>query len=151
MVGNARSEDSKESSLLDPVKDTEWGGQSLVFIVGLSRGWSTRVQTPLCQQRLVHWPRAGELEDTRLFWNDRALVFWGQPRHKLVGEFASFLWVQVADFFRHIDERGENLIMALLWSFLENTTSSTDLNRELLTAGVSNELAGLLLHILGCA
>merc|ERR1719234_679285 len=41
--------------------------------------------------------------------------------------------------------------MALFWTLLENTTSSTDLNRELLTAGVSNKLAGLLLHILGCA
>jgi len=151
MVGNARSEDSEDSSLLDPVKDTEWGGESLVFNVGLSRCRSTRVQTPFCQQWLVHWPRARELEDTRLFWNNRALVFWSQPRHKLVREFASFLWVQVAHFFGHINERGEDFIMALLWSFFENTTGSTDLNRELLTAGVSNKLARLLLHILGCA
>ena len=41
--------------------------------------------------------------------------------------------------------------MALLWTFLENTTSSTDLNREFLTTSVTNKLAGLLLHILGCA
>jgi len=38
--------------------------------------------------------------------------------------------------------------VALLWTLLKNTTSSTDLDRELLTTSVTNELAGLLLHVL---
>jgi len=140
-----------ESSLLYPVKDTQRGSQSLVFFVGLSRCWSTWIQAPFCQQWLVHWSWTGELEDTGLSWNNCALVFWSQPRHKLVNEFANFLWVEVTNFLRNINERGEHLIMTLFWTLLKNTTGSTDLNRELLTAGVSNKLAGLLLHILGCA
>ena len=41
--------------------------------------------------------------------------------------------------------------MALLGTLLKGAPSSTDLNRELLTAGVPNELARLLLHVLGRA
>ena len=41
--------------------------------------------------------------------------------------------------------------MALLWTFFKGAASSTDLNREFLATGVSNELAGLLLDVLGRA
>ena len=39
--------------------------------------------------------------------------------------------------------------MALLSTFLSDTSSTTDLNGELLTLGVSNKLAGLLLNVPG--
>ena len=41
--------------------------------------------------------------------------------------------------------------MTFLSPFLEGASSSTDLNRKLLTASVSDKLARLLLNILGCA
>merc|ERR1712203_118103 len=54
-------------------------------------------------------------------------------------------------FLGYVDKGCEDLVVALFFSFLENTTSSTDLDRELLTASVSDKLARLLLHILGRA
>ena len=78
-------------------------------------------------------------------------MFWSQPRDKFVFEFADFLRVQVAHFLGHVDKRREDFIMALLGTLLKGAPSSTDLNRELLTAGVPNELARLLLHVLGGA
>jgi len=39
--------------------------------------------------------------------------------------------------------------VAFLLTFVVNTTSSADLNRKLLTAGVTDKLAGLLLNVLG--
>ena len=68
---------------------------------------------------------------------------------KLGLESACFLGVQVADFLWHIKEGSNGFVVALLWSFLRNASSSTDLNRELLALGVSNKLAGLLLNVLG--
>ena len=41
--------------------------------------------------------------------------------------------------------------MTLLWTLLVGTASSANLNGKLLTGGVSHELAGLLLHVLGGA
>merc|ERR1712004_401175 len=52
---------------------------------------------------------------------------------------------------RHVNKRCEDLVMALLHTFFKNAPSSTDLHRKLLTAGVPNELARLLLHVLGRA
>merc|ERR1719367_1697447 len=51
----------------------------------------------------------------------------------------------------NVDEGGNGLVVTLLWSFFKGASSSTDLHRELLTAGVTDKLAGLLLHILGGA
>jgi hypothetical protein len=73
-----------------------------------------------------------------------------QLRNKLGHKLTDLLGVQVTDLLRHINNRGQNLVVALLLSLLEFTSGSTDLNRQLLTAGVSDELARLLLNILGC-
>ena len=64
-------------------------------------------------------------------------------------ETASLLWVEIADLLRNIEKRGNSLVMALLIALRGDAASTADLNRELLTAGVSNKLAGLLLNILG--
>merc|ERR1711970_1204745 len=41
--------------------------------------------------------------------------------------------------------------MALFLPFFKNTSSSTNLNRKLLTCSVSHKISRLFLHILGCA
>ena len=74
--GRKLSNAQTKSSASNPVEDTQWSSQSLILLVRLSRGWSAWVQAPFCKQRLVHRPRAGELEDTSLFWDNCALVFW---------------------------------------------------------------------------
>ena len=125
--------------------------QGVLLVVGLARCSWGGVQAPLGLQRSVHLLWCGELEDASLFGDDGALVLWGKSRHKLGDKLADLLWVQVTDFLRHVNKRREDLVMALLWTFLKGASSSTDLNRKFLTTGVSNKLAGLLLHILGCA
>ena len=64
-------------------------------------------------------------------------------------ETASLLWVEIADLLRNIKKGGNSLVMALLRSLLCGAASTADLNWQLLTPGVTNKLAGLLLNILG--
>ena len=93
--------------------------------------------------------RVGKLEVTDLLGNDCALMLRLQGRNQPGLETASLLWVEIADLLRNIEKRGNFLVMALLRALGGDTSSTTDLNWELLTAGVSNKLAGLLLNILG--
>ena len=92
-----------------------------------------------------------ELEDTGLLGYNGALVFRRETRHKLGHVSAGLLRVEITNLFWNINKRCENLVMALLLSLLQSTPSSTDLHRQLLTAGVSYKLARLLLNILGAA
>ena len=128
---------------------TKRSSQGIVLVVRLS--WSSRsgVQTPPGLQRhlLLCW--CGELEDAGLLWNDGALVLRGESGNELGDKLAHFLWVQVTHFLRHINERCEDLVVALLWTFFKGAPSSTDLNREFLAAGVSDKLARLLFNVLG--
>ena len=93
----------------------------------------------------------GELEVASLLRYNCALVFWCQSWHQLGNKSASLLWVEITNFLRDIHKGGNNLVMAFLSPFFIGTASSTDLNGQLLTAGVSHKLARLLLNILGCA
>merc|ERR1719347_1307684 len=52
---------------------------------------------------------------------------------------------------RNIYKRCSDLIMTLLRPFFISASSSTDLNRKLLTSSLSHKLSWLFLHILGCA
>ena len=74
-----------------------------------------------------------------------------EARHQLGNVPAGLLWVEVTHLLGDINKAGDDLVMALLGSLLEGTASSADLNGKLLTGGVSHELAGLLLHVLGAA
>ena len=125
--------------------------QGVLLVVGLAGGGWGGVEAPSGLQRNILLPWCSELENASLFGDNCALVFRGKFGHQLSYKLANLLWVQVTMLLGHVDKRGEDLIVALLDSFLKDTTSSTDLDRELLTAGVSNKLARLLLHILGCA
>ena len=78
-------------------------------------------------------------------------MFGTQFRNQLGDEPASLLRIEITDLFWDIKERSYNFVMTLLLSLLKGTASSTDLNGQLLTAGVSHKLARLLLHILGAA
>ena len=70
-----------------------------------------------------------------------------QAGDKLGLETASFLGVEITDFFRNINEAGDGLVVALLGAFLSGAAGAADLNRELLAARVTDKLAGLFLHI----
>ena len=74
---------------------------------------------------------------------------WLEPGDELGLEAAGLLWVQVANFLWDVDEGGDDLIVAFLWSFLSDTAGTADLDWELLALGVSDELAWLLLDVLG--
>jgi hypothetical protein len=71
-----------------------------------------------------------------------------QAGNKLSLETASLLGVEITDFLRNIKEGGDGLVVALFFSFLSCAASTADLNGELLTLGVTNILAGLLLNVL---
>ncbi len=62
---------------------------------------------------------------------------------------ARLLGVEITDLLGDIKERGDGLVMALLRALLSGAASAADLNRELLTLGVTDKLAGLLLDVLG--
>jgi len=125
--------------------------QSIALIIRLSWSWFSGVQTPLGQQRLRNLLWLAELEDTGLLGYNGALMFRRQTRHQLGHVSAGLLRVEITHLFWNINKRCENLVMALLLSLLQSTPSSTDLHRQLLTAGVSYKLARLLLNILGAA
>ena len=120
----------------------------LVLLTGLSR---SGVQAPLGLQRLVDLLGLSELEVADFLWNGGALSNRVKLGDKLGLEAAGLLGVQVAGFLRDIDERSDDLIVALFGSLLSDAASTADLNWELLAVGVSNKLARLLLNVLGCA
>jgi hypothetical protein len=70
---------------------------------------------------------------------------------KLGLETAGLLRVQITGFLGNINKGGNDLIVALLSSFLSDTASSADLNGKLLTLRVSHKLTRLLLNVLGGA
>merc|ERR1719350_2652998 len=125
--------------------------KGIVLIIRLS--WSSRggVQTPSGLQRFRHLPGLAELQVTGLLGNNGALMFGCQLRYESCNKSAGFLRVEVTLFLRNINNRSNDFLMALFWPLLKGTTSSADLDRKLLTGGVSHELAGLLLHVLGLA
>jgi hypothetical protein len=125
--------------------------KSIAFLVLLTRlSWSG-VQTPLGLQWLLNFLRLGELETADLLGDGGALSNRVKLGNQFGLEFAGLLRVQVTGLLRDIDKRCDDLIVALLSSLLSNTSSSTDLNGQLLAVGVSDKLARLLLNVLGCA
>jgi len=122
-----------------------------ILIVGLSGGRLRGVQAPLGLEGLVNLLGVAELQVADLLGNDCALMLRLEGRNQPGLETASLLWVEIADLLRNIEKRGNSLVMALLRALSGDTASTADLNWELLTAGVSNKLARLLLNILGGA
>merc|ERR1719210_1751168 len=90
-------------------------------------------------------------EPTGLLWHNGTLMFWLELGDKFGDEPTGFLWVQITNLLWDIHKGSNNLVMTLFRSLLKGTSSTTDLNGELLTRGVSNKLAWLFLNILGAA
>ena len=120
----------------------------LVLLTGLS--WSG-VQAPSGFQWFVDLLRLRELKVADFFGDGCALSNWVKLGHQLGLETASLLGVQVTGLLWDINKRCDDLIVAFLSSFLCDTTGTADLNWQFLALGVSNEFAGLLLNVLGCA
>jgi len=125
--------------------------EGIFLIVVLSRSRRGGVKAPPGLEGLFHLPWLAELEDASLLGHNGALMLGGKLGHQLGDKLADLLRVQVTVLLRNIDKRGEYLVMALLNTLLKDTSSSTDLHRQLLTASVTHKLAGLLLHVLGGA
>jgi hypothetical protein len=121
-------------------------GSVLVGSVGSGR---CGVKAPLGLKDLVNLLGLGKLEVARLLRDDSALVLRRQFGDKLGLEPAGLLGVQVTDFLRDIQERHNDLVVALFSTLLSGTSSATDLNGELLAGSVTDKLAGLLLNVLG--
>jgi len=120
----------------------------LVLLTGLS--WSG-VQAPLGLEWLVDLLGLSELKVANLLGDGGALSSGLEPRDKLGLEAAGLLGVQVTGLLRDINKGCDDLIVALLFSLLSDTASTADLNGQLLTLGVSDKLARLLLNVLGGA
>ena len=58
--------------------------------------------------------RLRELEKARLLRHDRALVLGTETRHELGDESAGLLGVEITHLLGHVDQRGDDLVMALL-------------------------------------
>ena len=122
---------------------------SLTLVIGLTRDRRCGVQTPPGHNILSLLLGLAKLYDAGLLRNCGALMLRSQLWHKLGGESAGFLGVEITSFLGNINYRGCHFVVTLLRSLLKGTASSTDLHRKLLTGGVSHELTRLLLHVLG--
>jgi len=129
---------------------TKGSTESILFIIALTGRSLGRVKTPLGSQRTVNLLGSGKLEVASLLGDNSTLVLRSQTGDKLGDELADLLGVQVTHLLWNINNAGDHLLVALLISLSKHTSSSADLNRQLLTAGVSYILARLLLNILGC-
>ena len=125
--------------------------KSIALFILLTRFSWGGVQAPPGLEWLVNLLRLAELETADLLRNGGAFSNRVELGDKLGLEAAGLLWVKITSLLGNINEGGDDLIMALLFSFLSDATSTADLNRELLTLGVSNKLARLLLNVLGGA
>ena len=123
--------------------------EGIILIIALSWGSRSGVKAPSCHQRFGHLTGLAELEVAGLLGYNGALMNRFELGNKLGFKFADLLGVEVTHLLRDIHQRGNGLVMALFRSLFISTSSSADLNRQLLTGGVSNKLAGLLLNILG--
>jgi len=112
---------------------------------------SSLIQTPLCPERLVLPLWLGELEAAGLLRHHRALLLGLQAGHQLRDQAAGLLGVQVTRLLGYVHQGVYSLIMAFLWPLLSDTACSTDIEGNLLTLGVSNELAWSLPDVLGGA
>ena len=130
---------------------TNRGSKGAALFVLLTRLSRSGVQAPLGLQGLLNFLRVGELEVANFPWDGGALSNGVKLGDKFGLEAAGLLGVKITSLLGNINEGGDDLIMALLFSFLSDATSTADLNRELLTLGVSNKLARLLLNVLGGA
>ena len=128
---------------------TERSSSGIFLIIRLSRSSWGGVKTPSGLQRLGNLLGLAELEDAGLLGDNGALVDGGQAGDKLGHKLADLLWVQVTNFLRNVNKGGENLLVALLITFLEDTSSTANLHWKLLAGSISNKLARLLLNILG--
>ena len=130
---------------------TQWRGESLAFFI-LVTGFSwSGVQAPLGLQWFVNLLGRREFQVADFLWDGCALSNWLESGHKLGLESAGLLGVQVTGLLRNINKRRDDLIVALLSSLLSDTTSTADLNWQLLAVGVSNKCTRLCLNVLGCA
>jgi len=125
--------------------------KSVALFVLLTRLSRSGVQAPLGLEGFVDFLGLSELEVADFLGDGGALGNRVELGNKLGLEAAGLLRVQVTSFFRDIDEGGDDLIVALLFSLLSNTTSTADLNWKLLALGISDKLARLLLDVLGGA
>jgi len=64
-------------------------------------------------------------------------------------EFASFLRVQVTNFLRDIDKRGDGFVVAFFISLCGYATSSANLDRQFFARGISDKFTGLFLDVFG--
>jgi len=125
--------------------------KSVALFVLLTRLSRSGVQAPLGLEGFVDFLGLSELEVADFLGDGGALGNRVELGNKLGLEAAGLLRVQVTSFFGDIDEGGDDLIVALLFSLLSNTTSTADLNWKLLALGISDKLARLLLNVLGGA
>ena len=107
----------------------------------LTRCSRSRIQAPLCLQWFFNFLRLRELQVTDFSGNDGTFVSGLQFGHQFGLEFASFLRVQVANFLRYINERGDGFFVALFRAFFSHTASTTDFNGQFFATSVSNEFA----------
>ncbi len=131
-----------------------WGlgdhGRGLVaLLVRLSGGGLSGVKAPPGQQGLLNQLRRGELHVADLLGDDGALMLRCKTGDKLGLETASRLGVEITGFLRDIHKGGDGLIMALLFAFFSDATSSTNLHWKLLASRVSNKPAWLFLNVAG--
>jgi len=128
---------------------SQWSAEGSRLIVSFTWFSWGRVQAPLGLQWLVNLLWRRELEVASFLGDDGTFMSWLQSWDELGLEAASLLWVQVTDFLWDVDKGGDGLVVAFLWSFFGHTASTADLDWKLLALGVADELAWLLLDVLG--
>ena len=89
----------------------------------------SRVQAPFGHERLLNRFRVAEFEVTDFSGDDGTFMSRFQTWDQFGFKLASFLWVQVTNFLRDINKRGDSFVMALFCTFFCYATSSANLNR----------------------
>lgn len=99
-----------------------------VNVIGLSRVF---IQAPLTSEWFGLFPGSAEFQAANLLRNGGALMLGLQSRHELGRKSASFLGIQVADFFGHINQRVDVLVMALFGAFFGGAAVAANFHRKL--------------------
>ena len=105
-----------------------WWSLGILLIIRFTRcswGW---IKTPFGEERFLNLLGLGELKGAGFLGDNSTLVLRLQLGNKLGDESTGFLGIQITNFFRNINKRDKNFIMAFFWSFFKCTTGSTNFN-----------------------
>ena len=126
---------SPEDLVSKPIQQHE----KQVGFLGLTGYCGCWVQTPFGFEGFLDFLGRREFEVTDFSGDDGTFMSRLQFGDQFGLEFASFLRVQVTNFLRDIDKRGDGFVVAFFISLCGYATSSANLDRQFFTRGITDK------------